>query len=282
MVYVVLLTAGEAPSRSGPGEPARARHPAARPRSSTPSRPSRPAAPVVYLGAAGGEVIDCEDEVAASLDRADRARGPDPAGRAVAPRRSSRPRRRRPRRGGGGAPYRRPAGGVPDPRLAGPLPRPRAVAGDAPARPRPRRRGRAKERAIAAHAQPGVPGRHRARAAGAAGRRPRPLRRRRGALRGPRGPRRRHADPTRRPNAELFDRTGIQMTHARQGMSLPGISLCRGSEPGQPAAYPSISASSGALTASSANDARTAGPGQVGDAGLVEVRAARRRSRTRG
>jgi LmbE family N-acetylglucosaminyl deacetylase len=65
-VYVVLLTAGEAPTRTGP----MSRHALATQRLAEVEQAVQslaPGAPVVYLGAAGGEVIDCEEAVAASL-----------------------------------------------------------------------------------------------------------------------------------------------------------------------------------------------------------------------
>lgn len=66
MVYVVLLTAGEAP---GPGAQV-SRHALATQRLSEVEHAVQalaPTSPVVYLGATGGEVGDCEGEVAASL-----------------------------------------------------------------------------------------------------------------------------------------------------------------------------------------------------------------------
>jgi LmbE family N-acetylglucosaminyl deacetylase len=66
VVYVVLLTAGEAPSSGGQ----MSRHALATRRLAEVEdalQALAPASPVVYLGASGGEVGDSEEEVAASL-----------------------------------------------------------------------------------------------------------------------------------------------------------------------------------------------------------------------
>lgn len=65
-VYVVLLTAGETPSRTG----SMSRHALATQRLAEVEQAVQslaPGAPVVFLGAAGGEVVDSEGEVSASL-----------------------------------------------------------------------------------------------------------------------------------------------------------------------------------------------------------------------